>query len=177
MSGGLQTGDPIPYMRTLAKSIHAQDAGETMIKKILFQQGATVSDTPTDVITDAPNDDIQKTASEIHISMSDIIMNEIDGFASADYARYNPETKDEVVWSKEDIANYYGTDLTPAYISDGLFVSPRNDTTTVYTEPDGTVVEDTVMLSFYHAYYEDGSPKFTADVAACYGFSVTDSKI
>ena len=149
----------------------------SILPSYLNQQGVTVSDIPTDVITDAPIDDIQPTTAEIHISMSDIIMNEIDGFASADYARYNPETCDEVIWSKEDIANYYGTDLTPAYIPDGLFASPRNDTTTVYTELDGTVVEDTVMLSFYHAYYEDGSPKFTADIAACYGFSVTASKI
>ncbi|TGY88663.1 hypothetical protein E5329_25805 [Petralouisia muris] len=47
-------------------------------------------------------------------------MNQVDGFTSADYARYNPETDDEVVWNKEDIVAYYGTDLTPAYVPNVL---------------------------------------------------------
>lgn len=160
----------------------------------LDQQGVTITDNLEDAITDAPNDVItdnsnnviadnlndaaQPTTSEIHISMSDIIMNEIGGLISAcDYARYNPEIDNKVVWSKENIAAYYGTDLTPAYIPDGLFASPLNDTATVYIGQDGTVVEDTVGLSFYHAYYEDGGPKLTVDVAACCGFSLTVSKI
>lgn len=117
------------------------------------------------------------STSEIRISMSDIIMNQVDGFASTDYARYNPETDDEVVWSKEDIAAYYGTDLTPAYIPNGLLASPKNANATVYIGRDGTVTEDTVWHGFYHAYNEDGSPKLTEAVAATQGFSITASKI
>lgn len=72
------------------------------------------------LIADNSNDDTQPEAPEIRISMSDIIMNQVDGFTSADYARYNPETDDEVVWNKEDIVAYYGTDLTPAYVPNVL---------------------------------------------------------
>lgn len=144
------------------------------------QQGVTTPDNQIDVvedisIDDTPNDDAQSAATEIHISMSDVIMNDIDigVISSWDYARYNPETDNRVVWNKEDIEAYYETDLTPAYIPDGLSASPLNYTATVYIGQDGTVVEDTVGLSFYHAYYEDGGPKLTEDIAACYGFSLT----
>ena len=148
------------------------------------QQGVTMPDNQIyaieDIpIEDAPNDDTQPAAAEIHISMSDVVMNDIDigVISSGDYARYNPETDNRVVWNKEDIEDYYETDLTPAYIPDGLSASPLNYTATVYIGQDGTVVEDTVGLSFYHAYYEDGGPKLTEDIAACYGFSLTVSKI
>lgn len=148
------------------------------------KQGVTTPDNQIDVvedisIDDTPNDDAQPAATEIHISMSDVIMNDIDigVIASGDYAKYNPETDNKIIWSKEDIEAYYETDLTPAYIPDGLSASPLNYTATVYIGQDGTVVEDTVGLSFYHAYYEDGGPKLTEDIAACYGFSLTISKI
>lgn len=149
----------------------------SVLPNYLNQQGVTIPETPIGVITDDPDDATPPTAPEIHISMSNIVMNEIDDFTGADYARYNPETDNKAVWGKEDIAAYYGTDLAPAYIPDGLFASPQNDTTTVYIRQDGTVVEDTVWLGYYHAYYEDGSPKLTADIAACHGFSVTASKL
>lgn len=40
-----------------------------------------------------------------------------------------------------------------------------------------TVWEDTVWLSFYHDYYEDGSPKLTEIVPAQKGFYLSASKI
>ena len=148
------------------------------------QQDVTTPDNQIDAIEDifiddTPYDYIQPATAEIHISMSDIIMNDNDMgvISTGDYARYKPETDNEVVWSKEDIEAYYETDLTPVYIPDGLSASPLNDTATVYIGQDSTVVEDTVGLSFYHDYYEDGSPKLTEDIAACYGFSLTASKI
>ena len=148
------------------------------------QQDVAIPDYHINVLEDIPiedtsNDDIQPAATEIRISMSDIIMNDNDmGVVSlGDYARYNPETDNKVVWGKKDIAAYYETDLTPLYIPDGLSASPLNDTATVYIGQDGTVIEDTVGLSFYHDYYEDGSPKLTEDIAASYGFSLTASKI
>lgn len=143
----------------------------------LNQQGVTTPETPIEVVTDDPDDTAPPAAPAIHISMNDITMNEIDDFISADYARYNPGTDKKAVWSKEDIAAYYGTDLAPAYIPDGLLASSQNDTAMVYIGQDGIVVEDTVWLGYYHAYYEDGSPMLTADIAACHGFSVTASKL
>ena len=132
-----------------------------------------------------PNDDIAASldnttlsaTSEIHINMSEIFLNEINDFIDADYARYNPETDEKVVWYKDNIISYYGTDLTPAYIPAGLFASPQNDTATVWVGQDGKIVEDTIGLGFYSGFYEDGSPKLAENVSAVQGFSITVSKI
>ena len=139
----------------------------SILPNYLNQQGTTPPNDPNGVIGDNSNDDTQPATSEIRISMSDIIMNQVDSFTSADYARYNPETDDEVVWNKEDIVAYYGTDLTPAYIPNDLTASPQNNNVTVYIKQDGSVTEDTVQLGFYQS----------EDVSVKHGFSITASKI
>lgn len=75
------------------------------------------------------------------------------------------------------VADYFGRDLTPPYIPNGLSAAAGNGSAAVVVGKDGAVVEDTVQLSFYHAYYGDGSPRLTDAVAACKGFSLTASKI
>lgn len=139
----------------------------SILPSFLNQQGTTPPNDPNGVIADIPNDDTQPSAPEIRISMSDIIMNPVDVLTSADYARYNPETDDEVVWNQEDIVAYYGTDLTPAYIPNGLTASPQNNNVTVYIGQDGSITEDTVQLRFYQS----------EEVSVRHGFSVTASKI
>ena len=139
----------------------------SILPNYLDQQGTIPPNDPHSVIADNSNDDTQPEAPEICISMSDIIMNQVDGFTSADYARYNPETDDEVVWNKEDIVAYYGTDLTPAYIPNGLTASPQNNNVTVYIRQDSSITEDTVQLGFYQS----------ENVSVKHGFSITASKI
>ena len=127
-----------------------------------------------------PPDDpigIQLVVPEIQIDMKSISLNVITGFSDTARRWYDPDLYDDVVWYKEDILAYYGEDLTPAYIPDGLYASPQNDTTIVHVGKDGTVAEDTVWLGYYHDYYEDGSPKLTEEVAACKGLSIVISKI
>ena len=87
------------------------------------------------------------------------------------------ELYDEIQWGKEEIISYYGRDLMPAYIPDGLFSANGNGTGRVIVEKSGKIVEDTIWLSFYHSYYEDGSPMLTEDVAATKGFTIKASKI
>lgn len=142
-------------------------AAISVLPNYLNRQGVTPPNNPNEVITDHSNDDTPPVNSEIRISMSDIIINQVDGFTSADYVRYNPETDDEVIWNKEDIAAYYGTDLTPAYIPNGLATSAQNSNSTVYIKQDGTVAEDTISLGFYQS----------EDMAVKKGFSITASKI
>ena len=132
---------------------------------------------PNDDIAASPDNTTSSATSKIRINMSEIFLNEINDFIDADYARYNPETDEKVVWHKDNIINYYGTDLTLAYIPAGLFASPQNDTATVWVGQDGKIVEDTIGLGFYSGFYEDGSPKLTEDVSAVQGFSITVSKI
>lgn len=139
----------------------------SVLPNYLNQQGTTPPNNSNGVISDNSNDDTQPATTEIRISMSDIIMNQIDGFTSADYARYNPETDDEVVWNKEDIVAYYGSDLTPAYMPNGLVASEQNSNATVYIRQDGTVTEDTIQLGFYQS----------EDMTVKQGFTITVSKI
>lgn len=136
------------------------------------QQGTTPPDNPNGVIVDNPTDTINDTTpatSEIHISMSNIAMNQINDSFNTDYARYNPETDVEVVWNREDIIAYYGTDLVPAYIPDGFSASEDNNKAIAYIGQDGSVVEDTVYLDFYNGEAAQNGIK--------QGFSITASKI
>lgn len=142
-------------------------AAISVLPNYLNRQGVTPPNTPNEVITDHSNDDTPPVTSEIRISMSDMMINQVDGFTSADYVRYNPETDNEVIWNKEDIAAYYGTDLTPAYIPNGLAASAQNSNSTVYIKQDGTVAEDTISLGFYQS----------EDMTVKQGFSITASKI
>ncbi len=111
------------------------------------------------------------------LSMEDIAVNEISGFVDAARKWYDPALYDSVVWDEEDILGYYGKDLVPAYIPDGLTASPQNGSASVIIGKDGSVALDTVWLNFYHDYYEDGSPKLTEEVSALKGFVLTASKI
>jgi hypothetical protein len=136
------------------------------------QQGTTPPDNPNGVIVDNPTDttnDTTPATSEIHISMSNIAMNQINDSFNTDYARYNPETDVEVVWNREDIIAYYGTDLVPAYIPDGFSASEDNNKAIAYIGQDGSVVEDTVYLDFYNGEAAQNGIK--------QGFSITASKI
>lgn len=136
------------------------------------QQGTTPPDNPNGVIVDNPTDttnDTTPATSEIHISMSNIAMNQINDSFNTDYARYNPETDVEVVWNREDIIAYYGTDLVPAYIPDGFSASEDNNKAIAYIGQDGSVVEDTVYLDFYNGEAAQNGIK--------QGLSITASKI
>lgn len=139
----------------------------------------TPPDNPENITADGPNigENIPPITSEIYISMSDIFINQFDSFVDMEYSRYKSETDVETIWGKDDIISYYGTDLLPAYIPEGLSASEKNAHATVYISQDGNVVEDTIFLNYYHDYYEDGSPKLTENIAAAKGFSVTISKL
>ncbi len=90
---------------------------------------------------------------------------------------YDPSLYDNVTWDSADIVKYYGSDLTPAYIPDGLVPAESNGTASVYLTKDGKPVEDMVGLGFYHDYYADGSPKLTDGIAAVKGFSLEASRL
>lgn len=73
---------------------------------------------------------------------------------------------------------YYGKDLTPAYIPDGLVASAKNNTElTAFRKKDGEIARDLLWLDFYSDYYEDGSPKLTENIAAPKGITVKASKV
>lgn len=139
----------------------------------------TPSNDPDSIITNEPSIDenIPPEPTEIHISMDNIFLNEMGGLADASHVLPDPELYDYIKWDKNLVIDYYGKDLTPVYIPDGLTASTGNGTATVIADKSGKIVEDTVWLDFYHDYYGDGSPKLTGDVSVTKGFSIAVSKI
>ena len=112
------------------------------------------------------------------VAMSGVHINEVLPMISdGSKVGYDPSLYDNVTWDSAAIAKYYGGDLIPAYIPEGLVPASSNGTASVYIKKDGKIVEDMVALDFYHDYYADGSPKLTDDVAAVKGFSLEASRL
>lgn len=149
----------------------------SILPNYIKQQGIIPPDEPNGITTDNPIHDTPPAASEIHISMENIFVNDIAELSDAVDNWYDSELYDNVVWDKEAVIKYYGKDLTPVYIPDGLIAAPGNGTAAVIISKDGHMVSDTIWLNFYHDYYEDGSPKLTENAAACKGFFITASRI
>lgn len=112
------------------------------------------------------------------VVMSGVHINEMQ-LSNTDLIKEIHDTRsvDNVTWDSVDIVKYYGSDLNPAYIPEGLVPASSNGTASVYITKDGKIVEDIVALYFYHDYYADGSPKLTDDVAAVKGFSLEASRL
>lgn len=83
---------------------------------------------------------------------------------------YDPETVQLVSWDSAQIAEYYGKDLTPAYVPKNLELVEDGDAV-VLVDDSGTVVNDAVELDFYTGYDPDGTlgsqniPGFTMTVS------------
>ena len=72
------------------------------------QQGTTSPDNPNGVIADNPtdttDDDTTPTTSEIHISLSNLHFNEIEGFSDAARIWFDPALYDtDVAWGKDEV--------------------------------------------------------------------------
>lgn len=144
------------------------------------QPGTTPPDNPNGVIVDSPADTTDDTApstSEIHISMDNICFNEVEALMDAAPLWRDPELYDRIWWDRNAVIDYYGKDLTPVYVPDGLTAANANGTAQVVADKSGHIVEDTVWLGFYHDYNKNGDPKLTEGVTARKGFSITVSKI
>ena len=144
------------------------------------QQGTTPPDNPNGVIADNPTDTTNDTGpatSEIHISIDKIFFNEVETLMGTAPLWRDPGLYDRIWWDRNVVIDYYGKDLTPKYVPDGLTAANGNGTAQVVADKSGNIVEDTVWLGFYHDYNENGSPKLTEGVTARKGFSITVSKI
>ncbi len=91
-----------------------------------------------------PGGDLSPGAPEIRIGANSVFLNDIAGFSDAARRRYDPALYDWVEWGREEVTEYYGGELTPAYIPAGLIASPQNGTAVVIADKSGSVVLDTV---------------------------------
>ena len=132
---------------------------------------------PSAIFLEDPGKNAPSEASETPIRMDRVAFNEMGLYVDAARVWRDPELYDFIQWDKGAIIAYYGRDLTPAYLPEGLLAAAGNETASVIADKKGKIVDDTVQLGFYHAYYDDGSPRLTEGVAAKKGFSITASKI
>ena len=119
----------------------------------------------------------QMTQQMWNISMEDMVFNQMGERIEANRICFDLALYDEQVWDAGDIQAYFGRDLTPAYLPQGLKASPGNGTATVVVDKEGKLAMDTVWMRFFHDFYEDGSQKLTQDVAAAKGISIAASRL
>ena len=117
--------------------------------------------------------------SPIAVRLSDITFNQLsDQRLDASRLWMDPELYEEVFWDEKAVQEYYGRDLVPAYIPEGLLAGSGNGTGTAYIQKsDGKVIEDGMWLNFYHAYYDDGNPRPTEEILAYKGFQLRASRL
>ncbi|MDE7229399.1 MAG: hypothetical protein K2N56_02860 [Oscillospiraceae bacterium] len=111
------------------------------------------------------------------IKMSNIHFN--NTLVSISDSLWNPRMFDQTVLDTAGITEYFGWDLVPKYIPEGLFPSERNDSSRIYSDKDdGRIVHDRTVIQFYDSYDEDGFPKGTvsAEYKAPKGFELTAAK-
>lgn len=144
----------------------------------LYQQIMTLCGHQT--VSEKPGAAESSETSEFPISMDSIYLNEVREVENTslkwfcDPNVYDCESRE---WDKESITEYYGRDLTPAYIPAGLTASPENDKALALSDKEGNVMMDTVCLSFYHDFDEDGNPKYTDNIPAYKGIFINVSKL
>lgn len=133
-------------------------------------------------VADSNNSAVQITDNDLNgntpiIKMSGINFNETPAAGSSVSSDMDLNVFDSVLLNSEGITEYFGREITPAYIPEGLIPSERNDSTWIYSDKnDGRIVIDRTELSFYHDYDEYGYPKFTESVDARKGFELIAAK-
>lgn len=84
---------------------------------------------------------------------------------------YDPAGLRQISWESREITEYYGRDLTPAYIPEDLEPLQSECTAQVLVDADGTVVRDMVEV----VYTADHEAEDTQDGQNLRGFSMTVS--
>lgn len=148
--------------------------GETMEPSIAATPDAG---TGNPIASNPTGERLEKNSPAVVLHMNEVFVNDLDEMPSDAKLWYDPELYDHVFWGKEEVAAYYGKDLTPAYVPDGLFAAAGNGTAQMIVEKNGTVTVDELYLHYYHAYSETGGPKLTDPILARKGFTLSASKI
>lgn len=124
---------------------------------------AAIAKTRTPSVFDSSNSTVQASENDLSgnavIKMSDIHFNETFT-GSAQSTDWDPSIFDSVLLNSEEIIEYFGWDLIPKYIPEGLLPNEKNSSTTIYSDKDdGRIVHDRTVIQFYDGYTEYGAPK------------------
>ncbi len=134
------------------------------------------------VVSEAPGekDPLQPSESPtVTIRWQDVVVNESAGL-SADATRLymDPALYEVEHWDMDQVREYFGWELAPAYIPEGLTGGGQGVGLTIYRDKaTGKLLEDQAGRGFWVDFWEDGSPKSDDDIVIPKGFTVTASKL
>lgn len=116
---------------------------------------------------------------KIIINWDNVTVNESSGTAPEAARRYyDPELYAEETWGEEEIVAYYGWNLAPDYIPEGLTGGGRSVAAGIWREKvTGEIVEEQAGRGFWTNFWEDGSPKSDDDLYIPTGFTIRVSRL
>lgn len=116
---------------------------------------------------------------KVTINWNQVVVNEAEGL-SADATRLymDPALYEVEHWDMEQVREYFGWELAPAYIPEDLTGGGQGVGLTVYRDKaTGELIEDQAGRGFWVDFYEDGSPKSEDDIVIPRGFTVRASRL
>ena len=115
----------------------------------------------------------------ININWDNVVVNESEGMSlDASLLYRDPDFYIEEIWGEEEVVAFYGWNLAPNYVPEGLFAGSRNVTAGIWREKaTGEIVQDQAGRGFWPDFWEDGSPKSDDDIVIPTGFTVIASKL
>ena len=115
---------------------------------------------------------------EIIIRWDGVIVNETDIAPDAARIPYDPNLYTEETFGEEEIVAYYGWNLAPDYIPEGLTDGGNGPWGFMCREnANGEIVEEQASRGFWVDFWEDGSPKSDDDIVIATGFTVKASRL
>ena len=142
----------------------------------------------TDNIPVRPNEDNDKPGADpleppeppvFNINWEGVAVNESEGLSAAEAPKYyDPEIYISETWGQEEVVAYYGWNLAPAYIPEGLTGGGHGVSTGIWRErATGEIVQDQAGRGFWTAFGEDRTPKSDDELDVPTGFTIRASKL
>lgn len=134
------------------------------------------------VVSEAPGekDPLQPSESPtVTIRWQDVVVNESAGLGMDATRLYmDPALYEAEHWDMDQVREYFGWELAPAYIPEGLTGGGQGVGLTIYRDKaTGELLEDQAGRGFWVDFWEDGSPKSDDDIVIPKGFTVTASRL
>lgn len=116
---------------------------------------------------------------QVTINWAQVVVNEVDGLNSDATRLYrDPALYTEEAFDTDSVRDYYGWELAPAYIPEGLTGGGSGPGGYLCRDrATGEIIEDQAGRGFWVDFYEDGSPKSDDDIVIPTGFTVTASRL
>lgn len=115
---------------------------------------------------------------KVTIQWDFVVVNESESLGmDAALRYYDPNLYDQEAWGEEEVISYYGWNLAPAYIPEGLTGGGQGVSAGIYREKaTGDLVQEQAGRGFWADFWEDGSPKSDDDLYIPRGFTIRASK-